>query len=409
MKPSFLFIGCQNGAETPLKDEVALRYPDFRFAYSRRGFVTYRLPDDHNLPSRLRLGLTFARTSGFSLGQVAVTTPEETAAEVWKLAEGLPVRSVHVWHRMGGVPTEETTGLESSTLAALLAAHPDPDLLDVGENTQPDTFVLDCVVVEPDVWWVGFHRSTPGPGCWPGGFYRQPLPDHAVSRAYLKVAEALDWAQLPVRRGERCAEIGAAPGGSCQALLDRGLVVTGIDPAKIHANVIAHRNFTHVRKRGNEMKRRDFRRTRWLLADMNVAPQYTLDAIEEIVKHDETTVRGVVLTLKMPDWKLARNLDAILERVRTWGLPMCRPGTCITIAKRFALWHAIGRVPHVPLDIGVRSIGRKRRTFKTTKLPMWPTMPRRPIRLNHPRLPVAKRCNQDDSDAPSHCCFLTSG
>lgn len=323
MNTPFIFLCCQNGAEAPLKEEVARRYPDFRFAYSRPGFLTYRLPEEHQLPSRLRLGLTFARTCGFALGRCTAETPEARAAEAWKLAEGLPVRALHVWHRLGSVPTEETTAEEESALAALLAAfrtaRPEAAELDTGQATQPDDLVLDCIVVEPDTWWIGYHRATPGPGCWPGGFFRHELPEHAVSRAYLKVEEALEWSQFPLREGERCAEIGAAPGGASQALLDRGLMVMGIDPAKMHEDVIAHPNFTHVQKRGNEVKRREFRKVRWLLADMNVAPQYTLDAVEDIVRHEENKIRGVILTLKLPDWELASELDNYLARIRSWG------------------------------------------------------------------------------------------
>ena len=42
----FLFAVCQRGAEPALKSEVARMERGFRFAYSRPGFVTFRLPDD---------------------------------------------------------------------------------------------------------------------------------------------------------------------------------------------------------------------------------------------------------------------------------------------------------------------------------------------------------------------------
>jgi 23S rRNA (cytidine2498-2'-O)-methyltransferase len=179
--------------------------------------------------------------------------------------------------------------------------------------------VLDVVIVEPDQWWVGHHRTDSWIARWPGGLFQQALPEHAVSRAYLKTSEALAWARLPMVKGELCAELGCAPGGSSQALLDRGLSVLGIDPAEMDAAVLANPNFTHIKKRARDMRRREFQDVRWLLADMNVAPNYTLDAVEDIVTHASVHVRGLVLTLKLIEWSMAAELPGCAARVRSWG------------------------------------------------------------------------------------------
>ena len=97
------------------------------------------------------------------------------------------------------------------------------------------------------------------------------LPPDAVSRAWLKMEEALRWAQLPIPPEAHWAEIGSAPGGASQALLQRGYDVTGIDPAAMHPRSSAHPRFTHIRRRSTAVRRREFRKVRWLAADMNVA------------------------------------------------------------------------------------------------------------------------------------------
>ena len=51
--PRFLFATCQLGAEGALKAEVARRC-DFRLAYSRPGFLTFKLPPDARAGRRLR-------------------------------------------------------------------------------------------------------------------------------------------------------------------------------------------------------------------------------------------------------------------------------------------------------------------------------------------------------------------
>ncbi len=156
------------------------------------------------------------------------------------------------------------------------------------------------------------------------------LPPDAVSRAWLKMEEALRWSELPIPAGgnalhpARCAEIGSAPGGATQSLLARGCEVLGIDPAEMHPAVLANPRFTHIRRRSVQVRRRDFRKVRWLMADMNVAPGYTLDAVESIVTHPEVNVRGMLLTLKLFEWRLADELPAWIDRVRSWGFNVVR-------------------------------------------------------------------------------------
>src|SRR5690606_30305153 len=60
---------------------------------------------------------------------------------------------------------------------------------------------------------------------------------------------------------------------------------------------------------------------RWLAADINQAPKFTLDAVEKVVTGEGSTIRGLVLTLKLATWDLATAelLDAYAARVRGWG------------------------------------------------------------------------------------------
>jgi 23S rRNA (cytidine2498-2'-O)-methyltransferase len=148
--------------------------------------------------------------------------------------------------------------------------------------------------------------------------------EEVISRAYWKMLEALTWSQLPVVRGDKCVEIGSAPGGASQALLRAGLHVTGIDPAEMDEELLEHPRFTHVKKRAGDMKRREFRGVRWLMADSNVVPDRTLAMVEDIVTHREVNVRGLLLTLKLPEWDLAEHIPEYVARVRSWGFRYVR-------------------------------------------------------------------------------------
>lgn len=328
-RPQFLFLTCQVGAEGAVKTELARRWPLFRLAYSRPGFLTFKLPAGHRLMTDFDLGSVFARAYGFSVGMAAGDNLDELAGRVWEVCGGRPVRRVHVWPRDAARPGDHD--FQPSVTPAAVEAHAailrrSPVGLNLSENADDPwaeatrgEVVLDCVMVEPHEWWVGYHRVKSVPSRWPGGMIRLELPPDAVSRTWLKMEEALRWSRLPIPLGARCAELGSAPGGASQALLSRGLIVTGVDPAEMHPTVLEHAGFTHIPRRAAQVRRREFRRIRWLTADMNVAPSYTCDVVEAIVTHPEVSVRGMLLTLKLFDPAHADRMPEYLDRVRSWG------------------------------------------------------------------------------------------
>ncbi len=327
--PDFIFVTCQIGAERAVKGEIARRWPDFRFAFSKPGFLTFKLPEKHGLADDFDLDAVFARAYGFSLGKVAGPSHEELVAAAWESCKGRAIQRVHVWEKDRTVPGDH--GYEPTITPAAINIHrlllqncPHPHSLsrdadDLLKPAQAGELMLDCVILAPNQWWVGYHRVRLVSSCYPGGMMPLEMPPEAVSRAWLKMEEALRWSQLPIPRGARVAEIGSAPGGAAQALLARGLIVTGIDPAEMAPAVLNHPRFTHIRQRSTQVRRREFRKIRWLTADMNVAPNYTLDAVEAIVAYAEVSVRGLLLTLKLPDWGIVERVPEYLDRIRSWG------------------------------------------------------------------------------------------
>jgi 23S rRNA (cytidine2498-2'-O)-methyltransferase len=111
--------------------------------------------------------------------------------------------------------------------------------------------------------------------------------------------------------------------------------------------VLDNRNFTHVQKRAADVRRRDFRGVTWLAADMNVAPQSTLDTVEAIVAHPTVNIRGLLLTLKLIEWSMAGEIPRYLERIRGWGyhdvrarqLAHNRQEICVAALRRRASRH----------------------------------------------------------------------
>jgi 23S rRNA (cytidine2498-2'-O)-methyltransferase len=324
-----LFAACQPGSEAALKGDVARRHPDLRFAFSRPGFVTFRVADAGASTPMLRS--PFARTWGHSLGKVAGADAAELVRKVWAAARpnGADaterIHHLHVWQRDSALPGDEgfDATVETPAQAAgaqLLAQRPDATTLpSLNAEVEAGERVLDCVLVEPHEWWVGWHQAESPETRWPGGVPLLEAPAGMISRAYLKIEEAVRWSEIPIRAGDHCVEIGSAPGGSCAALLERGCFVTGIDPAEMDETVLANPRFAHVRAHAREVPRAVFRDARWLMSDTNVAPKHTLDTVEAIVTAHDVRLEGLVLTLKLTDPKLAAELPAFHKRIRGWG------------------------------------------------------------------------------------------
>ena len=54
---TFIFCSCQYGAQAILKQEILSHWPEFKFAFSRPGFVTFKVPEGVPLKSLPSLDL----------------------------------------------------------------------------------------------------------------------------------------------------------------------------------------------------------------------------------------------------------------------------------------------------------------------------------------------------------------
>ncbi len=337
MPPSeYILCTCQAGVEPALKAEVAARAPQLKLSFSRPGFVTFKLPQPTTLDALQLPRMVFARTRSLSLGKLGPGESLRTlAAELWQspVLADLPPFALHVWQRDHELPGEGGFEPGPSPLTAeveshLLATAPEGKLLPVDATpgrvrpAPANAIVLDVVLVEPNEWWVGLHRAETRVERFAGGVFPAPVPaDDMVSRAYLKIYEALRWSSLPAQSGDTWVELGCAPGGASQVLLEMGMRVIGVDPAEVDEDVLAHPYFTHIRRRTTDVPRKELVGAHWLAADLNVAPSYTLEAVESFVTHPSSTFRGLVLTLKLSDWSLAAPelMREYIQRVQGWG------------------------------------------------------------------------------------------
>lgn len=328
---TFVFFTCQPGAEPALKQELAERHPTWRLAFSRPGFVSFKCPDTK--PSSVSGPQpVFARTRSISLGRVAGESLSDMASRLWELEAvreflaSRPATGLHVWQRDTLLPGENNfepgvTPLAEEVRRAIADAADQVLPIQTASVLPPDGVALDVVLVEPGQWCIGWHRAESRSERWPGGVLPVVGPEDMVSRAYLKMEEALKWSALPAERDDQWVELGCAPGGASQSLLSRGFRVLGVDPAEVDSAVGKHPNFRHLRKRAVEVRRSEFAQAKWLAADLSVTPTFTLDAVGDVVTHRGTSIRGLVLTLKLTDWAMATpaKLAEYVQCVQGWG------------------------------------------------------------------------------------------
>ena len=325
----FLMMTCQCGTEKFLKQEILERYHDFRFAYSRPGFVTFKVSEAWGKKTKIKVDSIFSRYCGLSLGRVQGVDQHILAEKVWELAASRTIDRIHLFPRDQAVPGEQ--GYEPGLTAECFDAHrllleKKPPHLRLGMASDcPDIAgekheqILDVIMISPDEWWVGHHQIFDWRSAQPGGLFAIKPPFDAISRAYLKFEEGLRWSGMPIRCGSRVLDIGAAPGGASQALLTRGAQVIGVDPALIHPTILNYPGFCYLRSRINQTKRRHFRKVHWIVTDMNVAPNYTLDVLEELVTSNQMNIRGILFTLKLVKWELIADIPYYIARIKSWG------------------------------------------------------------------------------------------
>ena len=311
----FLLVACRGGAESELVRRQEAVLPQVRKGAWRRGVVTFRLDPPgqppFDPPPDFFPDLVFARACIRSLGQVTAADDAARAQAAFAMAGAGPWQNAHVWLRDARVAAD-VEAIRGRLLAAA-------GITAVSPIASPGDLVLDCVVDSPERWWVGWHRAATPPSTWPGGVYPGGLSPTAVSRAWLKLDEAVATFGLPLERGQRAVELGAAPGGASQRLLEAGLDVVGIDPALVDPVVAAHPRFTQWRKRARDVKLREFRGFDWIVCDMNIDPVSTMESLGRIVTAPGVRPRGIVATLKLPEWSRAAALPEWLAAFRSWG------------------------------------------------------------------------------------------
>ncbi len=322
MKPiqtEYLFTLTNPGSEKALKLEVETMALGWRLSYQRRGFVTFKADAPFSLNS-LEVELACARRLCLSLGKSA--TREEAVARLG---------DVHVIHharyherKMQGVAIDLTSPQSGQLVGTVV---------ELGEGE----------------FWAGLHRHEPFLSSDPAGDSGVVMTERSPSRAWLKLEEATRFFGLKFTNRDIVVELGCAPGGVVLALLDRGVPVIGVDPAKmaevVMASAIANREdappgkpwFYHCRKPAALTSKRDLGQgVTWFMSDMNQSPEVVLKECGRFCQM-APSIRGVLITLKLTDMLQVADKGQWFATLREMGFHIIRLQQLSVHHKEFAL------------------------------------------------------------------------
>jgi 23S rRNA (cytidine2498-2'-O)-methyltransferase len=164
----------------------------------------------------------------------------------------------------------------------------------------PDRFVA-CALAR-DLTVFG-DRPTPAPR-------RMRRSADTLSRAALKLDEALEWVGDAPGPKETCVDLGAAPGGWTQRLLAMGARVIAVDPANLK---VQHRKLAHVQD--SAFRYEPDEPADWLFCDMAWRP---LEVAQLLAKwgRKQWAIR-LVANIKLPmkdKWPTLDRVRATLEQ-----------------------------------------------------------------------------------------------
>ncbi len=119
-------------------------------------------------------------------------------------------------------------------------------------------------------------------GTWPAPFPAGIAPvaedRTAPSTAYRKLVEALAWLGRAPARGERCVDLGAAPGGWTHVALATGAHVAAVDRAALDPRLARHPRLSHAK--GDAFTWTPDAPVDWLLCDVIAEPERSAALLE---------------------------------------------------------------------------------------------------------------------------------
>ncbi len=148
------------------------------------------------------------------------------------------------------------------------------------------TILVQLLLVARETLWASaspialLARRGPWPVPFPAGRVRIGDDWTAPSSAFRKLREALAWLGEPIRPGQTCVDLGAAPGGWTHVALEAGASVHAVDRGELDPRLAGHPRLVHVRRNDFHWRPPELP-VDWLLCDVIARPERNLAVLRE--------------------------------------------------------------------------------------------------------------------------------
>ncbi len=342
------------GLEKNLKRDISFHYPNWKMGFSAGPIVTFKFDQINELDKSLGISKfsfksLYAKQFSFCIEQINLK--QKNLSEYKNiLTQWLDqVDDFHVINHFADSRKFKENSLEVMWLEKL-----DGESLQFQTQTQTQKQkqdqkkiplkILELHLVSENLAWLTLRFFDPQHSFWPWRFkgtLEKNQNREVISRAHYKLEEFLLGSQLKICEGQKVIELGSAPGGMTELILNFKAFVIGVDASKMDPSITTNPHFHHAQIPAQnlseicEQVKKIFKNKSidWIINDMNLDPVDSFKYLMNLVKIYRPT--NIIFTLKLPRGnELERNQFKIhyekklreLGYTQIWGgsLSSCR-------------------------------------------------------------------------------------
>lgn len=150
---------------------------------------------------------------------------------------------------------------------------------------------------------------------WVDGWIEPAVDKSAPSRAFAKLSESLQRLHLPIQAGQRCVDLGAAPGSWTHVALTAGAWVTAVDRSELRADLMANPRLEFVAADAFAFSPKA--QVDWLLCDVIAEPARSIALLLRWLQ--QRWMRAFVLTVKFR----GDEEYGLLDELKAKAAPLC--------------------------------------------------------------------------------------
>lgn len=166
------------------------------------------------------------------------------------------------------------------------------------EKRAPNDLIVQIYAPSAHDIWLSIAPLSSGVLPHVGGIKRMKKIHGAPSRSTSKLAEALVFMEASPKEGQTAVDLGAAPGGWTFLLATAGVDVTAIDHAELDLPPPAKMRGRVQHLKTNGLKYLPDEQIDWLVCDMVMAGELTLEVLEKWL--EAKRMRAFVVNVKLP-------------------------------------------------------------------------------------------------------------